>query len=772
MKCSRSSPVLLAILILALVPSLRAAVPLVLNYQGRVAADGVNFSGTGEFKFAIVDNGGATLWRNDGTVAAGQPTTAVSQTVVNGLYSLQLGDTAVTNMAALTLNPFLAPPTDLRLRVWFRRNPAESFQQLAPDTRFAAAPFALLAQRAQTFDPGFLSGALNGYGLLGTTDATPLTLQVNGQPVARFGLGDGTAQALGSSANTVNVFATGGTISGGGAAGFPNNVGAIYGTVGGGLSNNASAGYATIGGGSFNTAGGERSVVAGGSSNSAGGGTSAVGGGNNNSAAGSGAVIAGGSSNIASGDYSAVGGGFGNIASGIAATVPGGWTNSAAGAYSFAAGRRAKATFPGSFVWADNTDEDFTSYGANSFNIRASGGIVLAPGTKFLNFVDFSGATIGSSTTVPLTFAVNGMIVGRLGLADGYSHTFGYNNTIAFGQQGSTISGGWSNQITAELSTISGGANHYITGQWASVGGGVGHQIDGSAGTVAGGNSNRATNSSSVGGGTANHATGNSSTIPGGVQNTASGVGSFAAGQYAKAVHDGAWVWNTTNNDWPSTAANQFLVNAAGGMGLNTNAPAATLHVNGTAKIQGVNNWDVTNTEGDFRVGNDTQRFKIGVATAGGGAGDVLMRAQGGTGRVFFKTPGGFYHHSNEAGTAGVSLAPGGGSWTTISDRNSKENFTPVDPLDVLAKVTALPLSTWNYKAQDKAIRHVGPMAQDFKAAFGVGESDTGITTVDADGVALAAIQGVNQKLEQEVASLRRELADLRASVEKLAAKR
>ena len=82
----------------------------------------------------------------------------------------------------------------------------------------------------------------------------------------------------------------------------------------------------------------------------------------------------------------------------------------------------------------------------------------------------------------------------------------------------------------------------------------------------------------------------------------------------------------------------------------------------------------------------------------------------------------------------------------------------------VLAKVVALPLSTWNYKSQDAAIRHIGPMAQDFKAAFSVGETDTGISTVDADGVALAAIQGLNQKL----AETRAENAELRARLEKL----
>jgi hypothetical protein len=159
----------------------------------------------------------------------------------------------------------------------------------------------------------------------------------------------------------------------------------------------------------------------------------------------------------------------------------------------------------------------------------------------------------------------------------------------------------------------------------------------------------------------------------------------------------------------------------------------------------------VTSTEGDFRIGNDTYRLKIGVALAGGGAGDVWVRAHGGTGRMFVKTPGGTTIFSNEGQTSGVNLPPGGGSWNNLSDRNAKENLAPINPQEVLEKVAALPLATWNYKSQEVSIRHIGPMAQDFRAAFQVGESETGITTVDADGVALAAIQGLNQRVEQEL---------------------
>ncbi len=90
---------------------------------------------------------------------------------------------------------------------------------------------------------------------------------------------------------------------------------------------------------------------------------------------------------------------------------------------------------------------------------------------------------------------------------------------------------------------------------------------------------------------------------------------------------------------------------------------------------------------------------------------------------------------------------------------------------EVLAKVAALPLSSWNYKSQDATIRHLGPMAQDFHATFGVGEHDRGITTVDADGVALAAIQGLNHKVESDrakIAELEAGNAELKSRIEKL----
>jgi hypothetical protein len=88
-------------------------------------------------------------------------------------------------------------------------------------------------------------------------------------------------------------------------------------------------------------------------------------------------------------------------------------------------------------------------------------------------------------------------------------------------------------------------------------------------------------------------------------------------------------------------------------------------------------------------------------------------------------------------------------------------------------------MTSWNYRAQGAEVRHLGPMAQDFHADFGLGENDRAITTVDADGVALAASQGLNQKFTGELkrrdvenAELRQQMIELKASLRELATKK
>ena len=108
-------------------------------------------------------------------------------------------------------------------------------------------------------------------------------------------------------------------------------------------------------------------------------------------------------------------------------------------------------------------------------------------------------------------------------------------------------------------------------------------------------------------------------------------------------------------------------------------------------------------------------------------------------------------------------------SVTETSSREAKNGFESVDGLSVLERVAALPISEWSYKADNPSVRHLGPMAEDFHAAFGLGKTDKGITSVDTTGVALAAIQGLNQKLMEKNAQLEQRLLELEEMVQALA---
>lgn len=102
------------------------------------------------------------------------------------------------------------------------------------------------------------------------------------------------------------------------------------------------------------------------------------------------------------------------------------------------------------------------------------------------------------------------------------------------------------------------------------------------------------------------------------------------------------------------------------------------------------------------------------------------------------------------------------------SDRELKENFEALEPEEVLEKVNLLPVSQWNFKKDDKSIKHIGPMAQDFYSAFGLGETDKMIAPLDVNGVTLAAIQGLNQKLEKTVEQQQQQIEQLTKQVEVL----
>jgi Chaperone of endosialidase len=117
---------------------------------------------------------------------------------------------------------------------------------------------------------------------------------------------------------------------------------------------------------------------------------------------------------------------------------------------------------------------------------------------------------------------------------------------------------------------------------------------------------------------------------------------------------------------------------------------------------------------------------------------------------------------------SGTCYYAGGAGWSCTSDRRKKENFRAVNTQAVLEALVNMPITRWNMKNDAKRTPHLGPVAQDFKAAFGLGENDTTINTADAQGVALAAIKGVyekNRALEQQVQTLEARLAALEKAV-------
>ncbi len=114
-----------------------------------------------------------------------------------------------------------------------------------------------------------------------------------------------------------------------------------------------------------------------------------------------------------------------------------------------------------------------------------------------------------------------------------------------------------------------------------------------------------------------------------------------------------------------------------------------------------------------------------------------------------------------------VPLICAGGCTMAPSDRNLKRDFAPIDGEQILNSLAELPITSWRYKTESGDARHIGPMAQDFKARFGVGTDDKYILQVDADGVALAAIKTLNDRvnrLAKENAELRREISRLHVS--------
>ena len=278
------------------------------------------------------------------------------------------------------------------------------------------------------------------------------------------------------------------------------------------------------------------------------------------------------------------------------------------------------------------------------------------------------------------------------------------------------MGGGQDNTAIANRATVSGGGGNVASGDHSTVGGGDGNTASGGF--------------SSVGGGTSNDASGSLATVAGGLDNTGSGTRSTVSGG--------------ENN----LASGSFST-VAGGRG---------------NKAQG---------SFSFAAGREANAIHSGafVWADNSGAGNFLSLA---INEFNVRAAGGTRIYSNPSATVGAWLSPGASAWSAFSDRAVKENLVSIDPLDVLDRLSRVPIDEWNLISQDPSIRHMGPMAQDFHAAFGLGESNRHISTTDADGVALAAIQGlyaIVQEKDAEITALQEQLVQLEARLAALEGK-
>lgn len=432
------------------------------------------------------------------------------------------------------------------------------------------------------------------------------------------------------------------------------------------------------------------------------------------------ATVAGGFVNKATGAYSVVGGGYGNNATAEDAVVSGGLNNDANGARSFLGG-----------------GEENTATGM--YSTVGGGRMVTAGG-------DYSVIGGGYNNQVTAESAAVG----------------GGNGNLASGPR-SVVAGGSGSGAAGQYSAVGGGDRNTATGDWSAIAGGVTNNtydyntfIGGGASNVAGvfgGTMNEGSNSAVVGG-ASNTASGQMSIVGGGQSNTASALyaavlGGYlneATGNYSSAVggYDNASSGNSSfvGGGYSNRASGAY---AAIGGGYDN-----TVTGNYSTVAGGYHNY-VTGAR-SFAAGSEVDISRDGCFLWGDASGGTLLTA-GANNRVLFRSTGGFYIYTNSILSTGVYIAAGGGSWASVSAREKKENFAPVDTGLLLDRLDAAEITSWNYKSQDSSIRHIGLMADDFNSLLpGLGgEGMDHINNLDADGVAIAAIKGLiteNKRLQ------------------------
>jgi hypothetical protein len=410
----------------------------------------------------------------------------------------------------------------------------------------------------------------------------------------------------------------------------------------------------------------------------------------------------------------------------------------------------------------------FTGNGSGLTNVNAAtlGGLGAANFWKTAGNSNTTGINfLGTADNQVLELRVNGERALRLEPNGASPNVVGgsSSNFVTTGVIGATIAGGgygfgYANSIKANFSAIAGGRGHTVAANEAVIAGGLFNSIQSVADDsfIGGGQQNTIESLatySTIGGGDFNvvHYNASVSTIAGGQQNTIQTNASFCSigGGDGNTVEKGV-----ETSTIGGGAANVIKANAHGATipgGYNNLATNASFAAGSNAKADDPGSfvWADSSTP-DF---HSTAANQFAVRCTGGAK---FVTAIDGSG----------------AQTAGVRLLAGDTAWSSISDKNAKKNFQPVDSKVVLEKLAAIPVQNWNYKWEaDTEPPHLGPMAQDFKAAFYPGRDDKSISTLEFDGVELAAIQGLNQKLNErdaEIQQLKQSVLELKQMVSQL----
>jgi hypothetical protein len=395
------------------------------------------------------------------------------------------------------------------------------------------------------------------------------------------------------------------------------------------------------------------------------------------------------------------------------------------------------------------SSDNFVEVG-HSGSVIAGGGNPTDGGNRIWNDYDFIGSGLSNQAGTLGAGGASAVVAGSGNWASGGSAFIGAGgvNTaeanyaaVVAGQfnhaQGiwSLVGGGKNNTASGDYSLVAGGGSNAASADHATVGGGESNNASGHHATVAGGQGNSATvNFAAIGGGLDNSATG-LDTVAGGLSNTASGgYSAIGGGRNNQATGDSSVVIGGNEGH----AGGNFSTVAGGEQniagGRDSFAAGSGAHAN---------------HDGTFVWGDSTPWI-----SSSSGPNQFIARAGG---HFFLETTGTLYDQGGFINTSTGANLTLGGVWTNNSDRTKKQDFRALDKHTVLETVARMPITSWRYKAEKPSVRHIGPMAQDFYKAFGLGLDNKHITTIDEGGVALAAIQGLyrqNQALERRLSVL------------------